>query len=288
MWRCSRGQVWIRPQTPVRDSDVSGAGGHHRRVYYFERLGASSFRATGHTQGAWNTAEQHIAPSIGLLAHAVEQHRDHRRDDRLPLARLSYDILGTVPVADVDVDVRLIRPGRSIELVEATLSHAGRDVLVLRAWLMQRFDTAQLAGSGCAPIPGPAGIPAWNMSGLWRGGFIASAEVRRVEHGLGRATAWVRTDIGLVAGEAVSPTAATIGLLDIANGLAVRADPAKVVFPNIDQTAHLFAEPRGGWVGFDTTVSFGPGGLGLTESVIHDETGPIGSTSQILTVRPAQ
>ena len=257
-------------------------------MHYFERLGASSFRATGHTQGAWNTAGQHIAPSMGLLAHAVERHRDQRRDDRLPLARLSYDILGTVPIADVDVDVRVIRPGRSIELVEASLRHAGRDVLVLRAWLMQRFHTTQLAGSGFAPIPGPAETPSWNMSGLWRGGFIASTEVRRVEHGPGRATAWVRTEAGLVAGEAVSPAAATIGLLDIANGLAVRADPGQVLFPNIDLTAHLFAEPRGGWMGFDTAVSFGPDGLGLTESVIHDEAGPIGSTSQMLTVRPVQ
>ncbi len=257
-------------------------------MHYFERLGASSFRATGHTQGAWNTAEQHIAPSIGLLAHAVEQHRDSRRDDRLPLARLSYDILGTVPIAEVDVDVRMVRPGRSIELVEATLSHAGRTVLVLRAWLMQRFDTAALAGSSATPIAGPDEVPAWNMSALWRGGFIASAEVRRVETGPGRATAWVRTGVGLVAGETASPGAATIGLLDIANGLAVRADPTQVMFPNIDLTAHLYAEPRGGWVGFDTSVSFGPDGLGLTHSIIHDETGPIGTTAQMLTVRPVQ
>lgn len=36
-----------------------------------------------------------------------------------------------------------------------------------------------------------------------------------------------------------------IELLDIANGLAVRAEPAEVSFPNIDLTAHLFAEPSG-------------------------------------------
>lgn len=101
-------------------------------MHYFERLGDSRFRATPHTQGAWNPTEQHIAPSLGLLAHAVERDRDNRRDDRIPVTRLSYDILGTVPVAAVDVAVRVLRPGRSIELVEATMSHGDRAVLVLR------------------------------------------------------------------------------------------------------------------------------------------------------------
>jgi Thioesterase-like superfamily len=257
-------------------------------MHYFERLADSRFRATEHTRGAWSAGEQHIAPSLGLLAHAVELDRDSRRDDRLRLTRLSYDILGTVPVAVVDVGVRVIRPGRSIELVEATLSHGGRDVLVLRAWLMQHFPTAHLAGSALPAIPAADDMPVWDMSGLWAGGFIASAEVRRIESGRGRSTSWVRTGIGLVAGESVSPAARAIGLLDIANGLAVRAEPTEVVFPNIDLTAHLFAEPRGQWLGFDTTVSFSTDGIGLTHSIIHDETGPIGASSQMLTVRPVQ
>lgn len=257
-------------------------------MHYFERLDEASFLATDHTGGVWNTSEQHIAPSLGLLAHAIERHRDARHRDHLRLARVSYDILGTVPIGPVDVAVRVLRPGRSIELVEATLSHAGRAVLVLRAWLMQSFATAQLAGSALPPIPGVDDMPAWNMSELGRGGFIASAEVRRTEHEPGRSRAWVRTETGLVAGETVSPMARAIGLLDIANGIAVRADPTEVAYPNIDLTAHLMAEPQGQWLGFDTTVSISAGGLGVTHSIIHDETGPIGVSSQMLTVRPAQ
>ena len=63
-------------------------------------------------------------------------------------------------------------------------------------------------------------------------------------------------------------------------------DPREVAFPNLDLTAHVFAEPVGEWIGFDTTVSIGPGGIGLTHSIIHDETGPVGVLCQILTVRP--
>ena len=41
-----------------------------------------------------------------------------------------------------------------------------------------------------------------------------------------------------------------------------------------------------GWVGFDTQVAFGPTGLGLTSSVLHDIEGPVGRAQQMLTVRP--
>jgi hypothetical protein len=38
-------------------------------------------------------------------------------------------------------------------------------------------------------------------------------------------------------------------------------------------------------VGLDTTVVFGPDGAGLTTSVLHDRTGPVGRSEQLLTVR---
>ncbi|HET7357051.1 MAG TPA: thioesterase family protein [Nocardioidaceae bacterium] len=253
---------------------------------YFERIGESAFRATGHVGGAWDPEEQHIAPALGLLAHVVEADRDARRGPDLVIARLSYDILGTVPVDAVETATRVVRPGRTIELVEASLGHNGRDAVLLRAWLMRPRDTAQVEATSLRRIAPPEAMPAWDPTSLWPGGFIASAEVRRAQLEPGRASFWVRTPLPLIQDEKVSRLASAAGLFDIANGMTVRADPREVAFPNVDLTAHLFAEPRGDWIGFDTTVSFGPEGLGLTSSVIHDEHGPIGTLSQILTVRP--
>ena len=255
---------------------------------YFRRVSAHSYRATAHTGGAWNTAEQHIAPSFGLLAHAIETDRDARGQGHLVIGRLGYDILGTVPFdVDVDIEVRVLRPGRTIELVEATLAHRGRAVVLARAWLMQAYDTAALRGSTLSPIPPPQQLADWDPSAVWPGGFIASAQVRRAEVEPGRAAYWVRTAVPLLDGEPVSPLARAAGLLDIANGMTVRADPQAVAFPNLDLTAHFFAAPAGEWLGFDTAVSFGPAGIGLTHSIIHDQTGPIGAVSQALTVRPS-
>lgn len=252
----------------------------------FHRTGPSTYLATEHVGGAWAPDEQHVAPALGLLAHAVETDRDGRRDDGLVMARLSYDILGTLPVAEVSIDVRVLRPGRTIELAEATLSHEGRPAVVLRAWLMQPRDTGAIGGTHLPAIAPPEALPAWDASSVWSGGFIATTEIRRTEQAPGRAQFWARSHVPLLADEPVSDLARAAGLLDLGNGMTVRVSPDEVAFPNIDLTAHLFAQPRGDWVGFDTTVSFGDHGIGLTSSTIHDVHGPIGTMAQVLTVRP--
>lgn len=253
---------------------------------YFERIDTSTFRATEHVGGAWVEEEQHIAAALGLLVHAVEQDRDARRDDHLVVARMSYDILGTVPVDVVDITMEVLRPGRTIELVEAVLSHAGRAVVRLRAWLMQTRDTTALAGTALPRIKPPEEMEPVDPTRDWPGGFIRSIEVRRDHHEPGHGAFWARTAHALVAGEESSRTAAFAGMLDVSNGMAIRADPREVLFPNLDLTAHFFAQPQGEWVGYDTTVSFGAAGIGLTHTIIHDRTGPIGAHSQVLTVRP--
>lgn len=252
---------------------------------YFQRLDARRFRATDAVSGAWNVEEQHIAPALGLLAHVVEADRDQRRDDGLPLARLSYDIRGTVPVDVVEVDVRVVRPGRTIELTEATLRHGGREAVVLRAWLLRGSDTTSVAGTSVSRMPPPSQLPPWDPTTVWPGGFIKSVQLRRDQEEPGRAQFWVRSTTTLLDDEPVSELARFTSLLDIANGMTVRASPQEVLFPNVDLTAHFFKQPRGEWVGFDTSVSFGPTGLGVTSSLLHDVHGHVGTMAQALTVR---
>ncbi len=253
---------------------------------YFSRSGPDRFVPTAHVGGAWAPNEQHIAPAFGLLCHAVEQDRDRRRADGLLLSRLSYDILGPLPLEEVAVTVSVQRPGRTVELVEAELSCAGRVGVRLRAWLQRPERTEELAGTELPAMPPRDLLPRVASSEIWPGGFIASLDVHRRLLTPGRGQVWVHTDVQLIAGEEVSPTASAVGLLDVANGLSVRADPSKVFFPNVDLTAHLVRRPAGEWIGLDTTVTFGPDGLGLTSTVIHDLDGPLGALQQALTVRP--
>nr|WP_315212462.1 thioesterase family protein [uncultured Duganella sp.] len=252
---------------------------------YFTRVSDTNFLATEHTGGAWSVHEQHIAAPMGLLTHVIEQDCA-RRGNGFKIGRLAFDILGVIPIEEVRTDVQSLRSGRTIELVEATLLHNGRPALRARAWLVKPNDTSAIAGNAIRPIPGPDGMARWDPSTVWPGGFIATVDIRRASEEPGRAAYWARARQPLLDAEPVGPLARAASLFDIANGMAVRAAPTEVAFPNLDLTAHLFATPRGEWLGFDTSVSFGADGLGLTSSTIYDETGPIGTLAQILTVRP--
>src|SRR3712207_7132056 len=52
---------------------------------------------------------------------------------------------------------------------------------------------------------------------------------------------------------------------------SVRQDPRRWMFPNVDLTFHLHRQPVAGPVGFETEVTFGATGQGLTRSVRSEE-----------------
>ena len=250
---------------------------------YYTPLGDGAYQPTPHVQGAWNPSEQHMGPVSGLVAHAIDEHEPGAG---MQLARITYEILGMIPAGRTEVSVRTIRPGRTIELVEATLVAGGRPVVRATAWRLAAQQTATVAGGACGPLPPPESMPAWDGAEVWAGGFISSLEGRAaVTNEPGRGQVWLRTGTTLVQGVDSSPTAAFLGLVDTANGIVARVAPGEWMFPNVDLTVHFFRQPVGAWVGLDTRVVFGADGIGLTSSALHDVDGPVGRSEQILTVR---
>ncbi|MDO5682765.1 MAG: thioesterase family protein [Propionibacteriaceae bacterium] len=253
---------------------------------YYRRLDEITFVPTLHTQGAWREDEQHMAPVGGLLAHCIEVH-DPRPD--LQLSRISYDILGMIPLQPTVVEVRTLRPGRSIELVEAVATIEGRPRVSARAWRLAEFASEEVAGHEIEPMPAPVDVPVWEVEDLWGGGYIDGVEFRSApDRRPGRSRTWLRTGVPLVLDEVSTPTAHFLRLADTANGVATRLAPSEWAFPNVDMTIHLHREPVPGWMGLDTHVTIGPRGHGLTSATIHDEHGPVGTIQQMLTVRPAR
>jgi hypothetical protein len=255
---------------------------------FFERIDEHRYRPTAHSGGAWDPDELHFSPLGGLIVHAIDRHRAGHADAGLALSRISFDILGRLANDVCEIAVEVLRPGRTIELLEATLSIGGRPVIRARAWLLATLDTSAVAGGGDAALPSPEPLDSWALSSVWpAGGVVDSVDIRPVgTPQTGRTTAWITTDVELVAGEAVSPLARYVTLVDLANGIATRQPPSEWMYPNVDLTMHLHRQPTGRWVGLDTTVVFGPSGQGITSSVLHDLAGPIGHAHQMLTVRP--
>ncbi|MCW2679657.1 MAG: hypothetical protein JWM62_1058, partial [Frankiales bacterium] len=104
---------------------------------FYLPLGDDRWSSTVHTTGPWDARFQHGGPPAALLARAVE--RCAPRDDVL-VARVTVEILGPVPVGELEVRARVLRPGRSVELVEAVVSADGRDAARAAAWRVKRTD----------------------------------------------------------------------------------------------------------------------------------------------------
>lgn len=250
---------------------------------YYQRVGDGCYLPTIHAQGAWNAHEQHMAPISGLMTQELAAFEP--RDD-LQIGRISFEILGLIPLERSEIHVERIRPGRTIELIEATLTIGGRAIIRARAWRLSVQDTSPWAGIELPSMPPVEESRPDGEFGIWPGGYIASLELRTPEAGRpGRRRGWVRTEHALIEGERTHPLADYVARVDAANGLATRLNPRDLMYPNVDLTIHLLRQPDPAWVGLDTSVSFGATGLGITTSVLHDVHGVVGHAAQCLTVR---
>lgn len=254
---------------------------------FFQRTGPAAFEPTEHASGAWSPDDHHFASIAGLVVHELERFRTEHGNPELQLGRISYDILGRLPMSELTVEVDVLRPGRTIELLQATVSIGGRAVVSARAWYLSRADTADVAEVEIEPITPPDDTAPWDMSSGWPGGYIAQLEARVVSRRPGRATVWLRSPSQIVAGEESSDLARFFSNIDAANGIAFRQEIGAWSFPNVDLTVHLHRLPQGVWTGLDTAVIWGADGVGLTSTTLHDAQGPVGRAEQALTLRRA-
>lgn len=255
-----------------------------------EKTITAQYRCSIHAQGAWNSHEQHMAASTGLLTYELEKFMP--RDD-MRIGRISLDIFGLIPLEDFSITTQIIRGGRTIELIEATLAANGKTCIVARAWRMVTSDTSEVAGLEESSIGQPEDYPEWQGIKYWDGGFIKTIYMKAdPSNRNGKGVGWINTDMEMVEENGVvQPTSDFVhlmGLADIANGLVPRiSQPNEIgwLFPNLDLQIHLYRKPQGRWLGFRTVQQIGMDGVGLTSSVLHDEKGAFGHCEQILTVR---
>ena len=253
--------------------------------FYYQSLGGGRFRSTIHAQGAWNEHEQHMAPASGLMADRLERH-DPREDMRM--ARLSYEILGLIPGGEFHIETSTLRPGRTIELLQAELIANGRVAIRATAWRLVTSDTSAVAAVEESTSATPDDCKPYDGASVWPGGYIRSLEMRVADgHRPGAGKVWLRTGHPLTDTADSGDMARLTGLVDTANGIAARVPPGRdsYAFPNLDLQIHMYRQPAGDWLGLDNAVSFGADGIGLTSTVLHDLSGPFGRAEQILTIR---
>ncbi|MFU8927363.1 thioesterase family protein [Acinetobacter puyangensis] len=242
------------------------------------------YRSTIHSQGAWNPHEQHMASASGIMATELE-HFFPRSDMRI--GRMSFDIFGLIKFGEFSISTRIIRGGKTIELIESEMKADGKTCIVARVWRMCTQDSTAIAGLEDQSISHPDKYAVWNGMQRWPGGFIQSIQARTDEnHRPGKAIVWLNNDLEMVEGQPTSSFVHLIGMVDAANGI-VPGQEGKFTwgFPNLDLQIHLYRYPTGQWLGLETVQQYGNDGIGLTSSILHDVQGPFGRSEQILTLR---
>lgn len=253
---------------------------------FFIRRDENTYEPTEHCGGAWSDGDYHFAPLGGLIVHELERDRIRRGRTDMQLSRVSIDILGRLPFDAATIEVEILRPGRTIELVRATATIGGRQVIEARAWYLIESDTGGASGLESEPLPAPEECQPREVTEVWGGGYIAQVQARQVGMARpGRSTSWLTSPNNLVEGEEPIAVAEFFARIDTANGLAVRHSPEEWAFPNVDLTVHFYRVPSAPWTGLDVSVDWGTSGVGVTSAVLHDELGPVGRAEQSLTLR---
>jgi hypothetical protein len=235
------------------------------------------------TRGPWDPNAQHAGPPSALLATAME--RTEPRDG-MRIGRVTVEILAPVPIEPLTLSARVVRPGRSVEMLEASLGGPEGDVMRARGWRLADADvTADWEQE--EPPPGREGaealefFPTGERIGWHTAMEIVFARGRFLEPG--PATVWMRPRVALVDGEPISPLGRTMLAADGGNGVSAPLGWETHIFINTDLTVHLLRPPVGEWVCLDSVTHVD--GLGMTDTALWDERGRIGRAVQTLFVR---
>lgn len=249
------------------------------------------FILTGEARGPWSDDAAHGGAPAALLARAAAE---AGRPDSLRLAGLAVTFFGPVPLGEISIRSRVVKPGHRQRVVLLHLFGRDRVLMEARAVLLRR---------GNVPLPprmpgpeeaGPLGEVGHGRAidhSRWAGGdgpaFHRTANtVHAVEGGPDRCeplgSAWFRLDAALIEGESTGGIERAVATSDFGNGIAHPVPFGEYLFVNCDLNVSLLRDPVGEWIGIRARTSFDPGGAGMTSSDLFDREGPVGVATQTL------
>jgi hypothetical protein len=254
-----------------------------------------SFISTELTRGPWDPSAQHAGPPAALIGREVERLGNGRigGPDGPPaqIGRITYEVLRSVPIGPVRVEADIIRPGRRVEMFGATLTdETGEALMRAQGWRLRvedvSFDPPQ--GYSIESPPGPdSGNPGEFFPTGYDVGYHTAMDYRFISGAFieaGPATVWMRMGVPLIPGEQPSPLQRVLAAADSGNGVSAALDWRRFLFINVDLTVHLHRAPEGEWVCLEAVTLPESNGIGMADTRLHDERGPIGRAVQTLLV----
>lgn len=252
-------------------------------LFHPEGAGADGdrFVPTELTRGPWDPNAMHGGAPGALLARAVERFEP---GTAAHVARLTIDLLRPVPLAPVEIRARMLRPGKKVQIVEASVIAGETEVVRMTALRLREAELVlpKLPDDDRLE-PGPQGGQHYEDTGPLDFGHAVDMSHARGSFETRGPAATTRDS-----GEVASP--ATTGTLrrnqtaaDFGNGISAPLDWNEGwTFINPDLTVYLHRLPEGEWIGVDAVTWPESRGIAVAEAALHDERGRVGRSVQSL------
>ena len=272
--------------------------------------------ATSLARGPWDAGSCHGGAPAALLAAAIDT-----APSLVPMqgVRLTYDLVRPVPLSvPLDLDVAIIREGRRIQVVDATLTVAADGTELVRCRGLRIRTTADLGLPADRPVaeqplpalpetlPRLAPAPGFDAEGFWTAVDVRLISGRLGDPGVGRG--WFRvvapltdatdaidaTDAAKAADAAdatdatdgapltLTPLARVAACGDFGNGIGAPLPMGPFRYVNPDLTIDLHRLPIDEWVSLEARSVAEPHGIGLTTGTLGDRGGVLGTSLQSL------
>jgi hypothetical protein len=222
-------------------------------------------------------------PVAALLARQVEL-----VDSPNPMivGRLTVDLLRPVPGRPLEVVTRVTRPGKRIQVVEASMTCDGVEVARASA-LRTRSTGIDVPEHPRRDVPpAPELFERFPMQPAGETFFHVAAVEMRVAAGdfyeHGPAAVWLRMTMPFLPEEEPSPLMRAAAFADFSNGISRVVPSSEYVFLNPDLTVYLHRYPVGEWVYLRSRTDAEPNGVALAQSELFDRDGAIGHGLQSL------
>lgn len=252
----------------------------------FEPVEQGRFVPTEAALSPWSDQALHGSTSTMLMAREIERFPS---EQPMFVTRLTVELLRPIGRIPLEVRSRMVRPGRKVQVVEASMWNGEQEVARATAMRIRMADMAVPDEPEEQPHPAPETMTEW--SGGWRRGpayHIIGVEVRTPPDfaTLGPHWAWFRLKLPVVPGETPTGLLRVCAAADFPNGISRVVDPLQTSFVNPDLTLYVHRLPVDEWVMVDARTWLEPHGVGVAEGALYDRRGRIGRSVQSLVVEP--
>ncbi len=257
---------------------------------YYPTADPNIYRSSRLANAGWYEEGQHG----GALAALVAAHVDAVPSlTEMQISRFTLEIFRVVPLVELEIQTRVIREGKRIQVIEARVLSNGAELSRAHVQRLRIADVGMPAAASeqtprltppdsLAPAEtstwgvGPPGVPMFHRDAV---------EIREVEggfHSAGSGVVWFRLKSPIVAGTEITPLQRLVAVADFANGVSRLTTSDEWLFMNPDLSININRLPAGEWVCLDGESNYASNGRGIASGTLWDQERFLGRTTQTL------